>query len=694
MVHPLRHISPRTRIVFVGLALVLVPGLFLSYLGLRSVNEKADTIRTSAQATLGLLGDKIEGNGTRIEEHVQSALIKGLTSGDLPADPRLWLSGLELANPALSAPVLVAGDESMISRALSYTPERDAAPAVNMSEVFRRKFSLAEEAEYRGQNLQEARNLYAQTMTKSRSSSERALAIARGGRCSYKLGEYANGIGLYNQLLGREYRTVTVAGIPAPVIALSEIADGYASLKDSASSRSAFRELRKLLIEYPWDLHGGSYTFYLALASKATQGENLFATADTLAPKEVSILKQARVMGAVTEYNTRTKWAVGGPVSPSILHIAVSKTGWPPTISYLKIPSTLTGQTWRGLAFLPDHEYLVNRFFPDILNSIDLGGSLVAGVVDADGSLVAVQDTLKTKSSLVSRALSGLFEGWSVVLLDREGRSIDELVAAEKRFYLLLLIGTAVIMLCGFFITIRAAVNEMETARLKTEFVSNVSHELKTPLSLIRMFSETLDSEVPVSQGDRQEFIGIIRRESERLTHLINNILDFSRMDSGKRQYHVKLVDAVEIVGHALDTFRFQLQESKFTLATSFPDRPLNVNADPEALSQAVLNLIDNAIKYSPERKAIRAEVRANGNAAVIVIEDEGIGIPPGDLQHVFERFYRVSSDKTRQIRGSGLGLSLAREVVVAHGGKIAVESRPDKGSTFTISIPLAGGMA
>ncbi len=313
----------------------------------------------------------------------------------------------------------------------------------------------------------------------------------------------------------------------------------------------------------------------------------------------------------------------------------------------------------------------------------------MAGVIDSSGKAVGIPQTINLSHHLAIQPLSGILAGWSVVLLDRDGRTIEELVAGEKRMYLMLVAVTALVMLGGIVITIRAASHEMETARLKTEFVSNVSHELKTPLSLIRMFSDTLDSDVAVNESERKDFMGIIRRESERLTLLINNILDFSRIDAGKREYHKRSIDLGDLVRRTIDNSRYRLQEEGFLLATDIPENPVWVEADPDAVMQALLNLVDNAIKYSEEKKEISVGVKEEGEKVLIIVRDKGVGIPARDIPHLFERFFRGSSPRTKETRGTGIGLSIARGMIESQGGTIVASSSPFQGSTFTIALPL-----
>jgi signal transduction histidine kinase len=289
----------------------------------------------------------------------------------------------------------------------------------------------------------------------------------------------------------------------------------------------------------------------------------------------------------------------------------------------------------------------------------------------------------------VSDNFSKLLVNWKVALFDKEGKSIEQLTGKEKQLYMMLFAGIIIVMLIGIIVMVRAVIHESEISRMKSEFVSNVSHELKTPLALIRLFGETLESGIVNDERKRQEFYSIIRKESERLTHLINNVLDFSRMDTGSKEYNFKEADIVEVVRSTLEAYKFHIRDNGFKIESELPDESITLKIDKDAISQVLLNLFNNAVKYSEEKKYILVKVCRNSNSALISVTDHGVGIPKEELKKIFDKFYRVSNAKTRETRGTGLGLTLAKHVIEAHGGEVQVESEPGKGSRFTVTIPL-----
>ena len=281
-----------------------------------------------------------------------------------------------------------------------------------------------------------------------------------------------------------------------------------------------------------------------------------------------------------------------------------------------------------------------------------------------------------------------LFPDYSIGIRLR-GQTIDEIV--RTRFYRnLLLIGLLnVVLVAGVWVVYRTLRREIELAQLKSDFVSNVSHEIKTPLALIRMFGETLQMKRVRSEAKKQEYYDTIVQESERLTRLINNILNFSRMEAGKKEYHLEAVDLNAVVSGVLKTYGAHLDNEGFAVALETDSQLPAINADSGAVSEALLNVVDNSVKYSRERKHLRISTGFERTMVYVEVEDYGIGIDPQQQKKIFEKFYRVSSGLVHNTRGTGLGLTLVKHIMDAHKGLITLRSDAGKGSTFRLSFPI-----
>jgi len=247
-----------------------------------------------------------------------------------------------------------------------------------------------------------------------------------------------------------------------------------------------------------------------------------------------------------------------------------------------------------------------------------------------------------------------------------------------------------VFLLGGIALMIRATDREARLAQAKSNFVANVSHELKTPLSLLSLFSEILELDRVNSEAKKKEYYQIIRHESLRLNKMIDNILDFSKIEAGRKTYVFADADMKEVIETVLASYRYQISNTKFDVQTNMqPDLP-SVLIDSDAMAQVISNLLDNAMKYSGEVKQLTITMETRGADLSIEIADHGIGISRTEQTKIFEKFYRVGDGLVHDVKGSGLGLSLVKHIIEAHHGTISVESEVGKGSRFRILLPVS----
>ncbi len=228
-----------------------------------------------------------------------------------------------------------------------------------------------------------------------------------------------------------------------------------------------------------------------------------------------------------------------------------------------------------------------------------------------------------------------------------------------------------------------------ELNRAQSHFVSSVTHELKTPLTSIKMFAEMLRTSNEISEEKRGEYLDIIEGEIDRLNRLINTVLDFAQIERGVKKYHPAPLELNALVREVLDTFQYQFKMLGFTVETSLSPQRLPVHADRDALIEALSNLIANAMKYSGASRWIKISTKVQGKMAEVTVWDRGIGISADELQTIFEPFYRSADADVQRAGGAGLGLALVKHVMEAHGGTVSVESEPGKGSRFTLHLPL-----
>ncbi len=228
-----------------------------------------------------------------------------------------------------------------------------------------------------------------------------------------------------------------------------------------------------------------------------------------------------------------------------------------------------------------------------------------------------------------------------------------------------------------------------ELNRLKSFFISSVSHDMKTPLTSIKMFSELLQSSSEIKSEKSKEYLDIIEGESSRLSRLIDNVLDFSKIERGIKQYRFENIKLNEIVVHTFKLMHYQFMLNKFVIESNLSNDEKFIYADKDAIEEALINLLSNSLKYSKENKIIRVITNIKNEFMALTVEDKGIGIDKNNLQNIFNPFFRIGSKEVQRTGGTGLGLSIIKHIMNAHKGKIDVQSEPGKGSRFTLLFPV-----
>jgi len=345
-------------------------------------------------------------------------------------------------------------------------------------------------------------------------------------------------------------------------------------------------------------------------------------------------------------------------------------------------------------AFLESHVRVVmedrlannTRIYGGIESTRNLSISLLA---PGGGMISQVRDPGSPRTA-GSAPFQGPFDGYAVQVVPTSNAP----VSWTRRF---VQIEVAFISLMGLVVVgatlfgMRYIVHQLELARIKSSFVSNVSHELKTPISLIRLAVETLEMRRVDNPEEADKFIRLISRETMRLNQLVDNILDFARLEAGQRVFRFSEVNLGEIVRETLESFRLRLDDQGFSLTVDVPDDLPTIRGEPAAIAQCLLNLLDNAMKYSRQRKEIHVSAAVREDGVGISVRDRGQGISPHDQIRVFEKFVRLETGLVHDVKGAGLGLSLVDQIVRAHGGRIELTSTPGEGSTFTLVFPAAG---
>jgi signal transduction histidine kinase len=296
------------------------------------------------------------------------------------------------------------------------------------------------------------------------------------------------------------------------------------------------------------------------------------------------------------------------------------------------------------------------------------------------------------KRPFVATEIGEALPHWEIAAYIVDPSRLTQAVCTESIVLGILIAVLVVAITVGGWLIVTDLNRQLALARQKTDFVSNVSHELKTPLTSIRMFSELLAEQRVSDPAKQRSYLQIITAETARLTRLINNVLDFSRMERGEKKYNFRDTDLLGIVRETVETYRPHLENCGFIIECTLGPGQLLIRADADAIAQVIVNLLSNSEKYSTNDKKILIEAgRRDGPlpCAEVKILDRGSGVPRGSEEKIFEKFYRAHDSLSSGVQGSGLGLTLARQIARAHGGDVAYEPRPGGGSCFSLRLPL-----
>jgi len=334
-------------------------------------------------------------------------------------------------------------------------------------------------------------------------------------------------------------------------------------------------------------------------------------------------------------------------------------------------------------------------------------------VVDEEGRIIYGPPLRSGGEFTVGVRFPTTLYGWRVQVSPQASEELASRVQNRRLLEITMVSLSCIVIVVGAIAIVLVAEKERRVSALKSEFVANVSHELKTPLALVRMFAEMLQSGRVASDAKKQEYLDIIVRESERLSALIENVLDFARLERGRGSYEFAEGDVGDAVTRAANVYRYRAERDGVKLVLDVEAGLPRASIDERAIQLAVVNLVDNALKYAPGSESIAVRARSDEDGGVRVdVTDQGPGIAPEDRVRIFERFVRVSSSREGErdrggrapgtaggsdpprspVRGSGIGLALVKHIAESHGGRAWVESTPGHGSTFTFTVPAAGG--
>jgi signal transduction histidine kinase len=504
-------------------------------------------------------------------------------------------------------------------------------------------FSEGETIEFQQTDLAKAAERY-RRLAGQKDAAVRAGALVRLARVLRKNGRTPEAREAYTQLAAID--SAAVAGVPADLVARHELCDLSGRAEDALA-------LRDDLLLTRWPLTRGEFRFYWSEAGRLARDEEP-VPGEPAAWSEVVEQAWNDLQHDTALRGETTLWVDGHP--------------------FFLI--------WRGAS--GRRAVLVTR--PESLLKPVLASTEVScAALDGEGRVVAGHKG--TAGRAVVRSIAETQLPWVLYFTGIPGATEPGMVA-RQRFLVLVTVITVLFLIAGAYFIARAVRRDLEVSRMQSDFVAAVSHEFRSPLTSIRQLSEMLaEGRVP-GEERRLVYYETLVRESTRLQRLVEALLNFGRMEAGVRKYRFEEMDAATLVEKVAAEFTPQIAASGRHIELEGTARDCRIDADPEALAVALRNLLDNALKYSPGCPTVWVQWGAEKSHVAIRVRDRGMGIPAFERRAIFRKFFRGTAAARANVKGSGVGLSMVRHIVAAHGGEISVVSEPGEGSTFTILLP------
>ena len=700
----------RHRIVLIFGVGIVLPSLLLGYLAFRGIQndralvekERLEDTRRAADRVLRAVDDAI----TAVEEILSKTLADHLETPS--AELALALEKLAAGNPLVEQVFYLQDFNNIrfpIARFL-YVPDgrrqAGSSPPADLSNSV--EIQAAQRLEFQQKDYPRALAAYRQALKHMNDPRSEGMILNALARVQRKSGLLKEAVSTYENIV-RDYGGIVISeGIPLGPSAGLEICILSRELKDFAKSLQTSFGLYRSLLRREWTLERAEFDFFVGHAKSLIQeffssrppGLDLApfrSEFQSLEAEEAEQRKRTERMivfeqGAAPALEAKTR---GGTEEPnrSFTRLALDVGSFSYLVSIQRQAPRAGNASDTAWGILIDAEWLRENALRPALRDHFPSGEASWAVKGKDGAVMLSSENPAVGPVTFRMIFASNTPDWTLEFHQPPPDLVKTFLVSRHGVYSYMFLLIAGILVFGLILTVRAVSHELELARMKSDFVSTVSHEFKSPLTSIRQLAEMLQSGRVPSEERRQKYYDVLLEQSERLTLLTDNILSLAKIEEGRAEFTFETTDVSALLTEVVSSIQDRVSHEGFDIGLNIEGALPLIAVDRTALSQAVANLIDNAIKYSGDSRRISVSASVEEQFLAIAVQDFGIGIKKEDIPRLFERFYRGGDELTRTVKGSGLGLTLVKEIVEAHGGKVHVESEPGKGSVFSIRLPL-----
>jgi signal transduction histidine kinase len=699
-------VKRQKRLIIIFLLTIFIPSITLSIFGIRAIRNERFRLarqienehRRAAESLKSQVVFHLEELGSVLQNLIRSNAFLQRDDAGIRNLLEVQLSGNPLVEQVF---VTYEGEEPFFPlfqpRPGSGTPSSGLVSESSLLERLKR----AETYEFKEKNYQKALSVYKGLFDRSKDMNVKARMLANVARCMMKAEDYQGAIQNY-QKIGDDYpESLSTSGLPMALIGRLQMAACYRNLGKHRSSLEVFLELYRDILLMRWPLDQAQFKTYAALVEKSLSemiAENQPSPSledhkdefDRLKIMHQERLEQWMVIEDLRKEiapDLRGRRDLVQSQSDSIrFHEILNGRNFLLTAVQIPDSSQTRSVGWLGIKI--EEKHLTESVIPAAIANIQFSDSPDVVISNLSGEILLGERNSSAEEATATAFFEDNFPPWRIEIF-RSGGEASGTLDLKRNFYFWTILTLVVVLISGAVLISRTIAQEMGVLRQKSDFVSSVSHEFKSPLTSIRALAERLrDGKVRDSERMKQYF-SVITQDADRLTHLVRNILDFSKIEEGKKEYEFEETDMAQLVKQKIEDFqREEIAKGMKILARIAEDTP-HLDIDKEAMMQALNNLLDNAVKFSADSKEIEVGLKRDNTNVIIEVKDKGIGIPSNERDKIFEKFYQGRNAVRQSSKGTGLGLTLVKHTAEAHGGRVDVKSRVNEGSAFSIILPI-----
>jgi len=700
-------IKRQKKLIIIFLLTIFLPSIALSIFGIRAIrNERfrlVQQLEEEHERAAAFLKSQIDSRFEDVELALQNlaqipsfkeknyASIKEALNKQFRDDPLIELVFLAYKD-----------EEPLFPLFLPVSPIRAPAVLSPINSTQSERLERAQRMEFGQKNFSEAVLLYEQVFSRSEDRDIQARMLNNIARCYTKLKNYEKAIQCYYQICEKYPQCLTSSSLPLDLIAKIQIVKCYRNRGTYEIFLANAIDLYRSLLQRQWRLDADQFNTYASMVEKDLSD---YLSMDERASdndgyhQEFVELKELR-------HQLNEQWDVLKNIKSSVLpeiqrRVSLdSASGSEPfrhsrTIDqkdYLVVASAVRQgekEDFFGLLGVKINDvHLISQEINNILDDFPFSQEVSFSLSNLSGRILSEYGNPSLNNSTYTAYFEESFPPWKIEFFSA-GMGESGVIDLRKSFYFWTILTILVLLTFGTVLVVRTVAHEMEVLRVKSDFVSSVSHEFKTPITAIKTSIERLQKGKVKTPDKRKEYYSIISRDADKLNSLVRNILDYSKVDAGHKQYFFQETDLAQLVKEEIENFERDKIFAGIKIETKIsPDVP-GINIDREAFSLALNNLLENAVKFSFGQKKVYVEVRKEAESVRVDVRDKGSGISSGETYKIFDKFYQGKNAARQSFRGTGLGLTLVKHVMEAHGGRVLVESKIGKGSTFSLIFPI-----